>query len=204
MKKKQSPYVKSNFPRVPGDFYPTVDTRCVDALLYHQIFRANDVVVDVCAPQGSSIVDYLVSREYQAYGGDDAFAEHVAAHWIVTNPPYTRPLVDQIIRRQIERVEKAELYGVACLLRTNFDHASSRADIFENCPRYMAQLKLRFRPWWSEDRENGAIHSFVWHIWTAATHRVHGVLYYTPPYDPKYASKPKKKKPEKKGRKKGK
>src|SRR5215217_5195040 len=128
---KQSPYVKSNFPRVPGDHYPTVDTRCVDGLLHH-FDMAKERIVDICAPQGSSIVDYLCSKGYKAWGTADAFAPKLAGKptWIVTNTPYDRPLVDQIIRKQISRATSWQVQGVACLLRLNFDHAKTRADMF--------------------------------------------------------------------------
>jgi hypothetical protein len=32
-------------------------------------------------------------------------------------------------------------------------------------PYYYGQIKLRFRPWWSEERTAQPIHNYVWHVW---------------------------------------
>jgi hypothetical protein len=37
--------------------------------------------------------------------------------------------------------------------------------MFES-PFYFGQIKLLFRPWWSEERKSQPIHNYVWHIWT--------------------------------------
>ncbi|MBK8467698.1 MAG: hypothetical protein IPL32_17935 [Chloracidobacterium sp.] len=166
----QSPYVKSNYPRVPGEYYPTIDPRCVNALLECVSIRKDLVIFDVCAPQGSGIIDALQACGRQnAFCKPDAFEKFIAADWVVTNPPFTRPLVDQIIERQIERqIERMrhnEIGGFACLLRSNFDHAKSRQHIFKNEPLYSGQIKMLFRPLWFKIKKKGPIHNYVWHIW---------------------------------------
>lgn len=193
---KQSPYVKSNYPRIPGDYYRTVDTRATDGLAHH--FLNKEIrIVDPCSPNGSSIVDHLQARGYRAAGTPDAFASRLMyaprlrADYVVTNPPFSRPLVDQILRHLIDRVARGELSGVAALMRTNFDHAKTRADMFEKCPHYYGQIKLRFRLWWSDERKEEPIHSYVWHIWHWGRASFPRVLYYTPPYDPRYVVKKK-------------
>lgn len=158
------PFVHSNFERKDNDDYRTVDPRCVYGLLEH--VRPTGLVVDPCSPEGSGIVDVLVECGYNAKCGDDAFADAIHADWIITNPPYTRPLVDDIINRQIERVRGREIFGFACLLRAYFDHAKSRDGMFKKNTFYLGQIKLCFRPWWSESRGKQPIHHFVWHIWT--------------------------------------
>jgi hypothetical protein len=30
---------------------------------------------------------------------------------------------------------------------------------------YYGQIKMLFRPWWSEDHSAQPIHNYVWHIW---------------------------------------
>lgn len=157
-----TPFVKSNFERVPGDYYPTIDKRCVDAFL--QIFVPQYRIIDPCSPNGSGIVDALVKRGHNAVCAADAFGDLMFCEWIVTNPPYERGLVDRIINRQIERVEKGEAQALAVLLRSGFDHAKSRATMFDS-PLYAGQIKLRFRPWWSTDHAQAPIHNFVWQIW---------------------------------------
>jgi hypothetical protein len=156
-----NPFVQSNFPRVPGDYYPTIDRRCVYGFLEH--FQPRGLVVDPCAPQGSGIVNTFLECNYLAAGFPDAFGEF-GAEWIVTNPPYERPLVDEIIRDGIRRVMSGEVVGAAYLLRSTFDHAASRAHLFEHA-YYDCQIKLRFRPWWSDDHSKQPIHNFVWHVW---------------------------------------
>ena len=157
------PFVHSNFERVPNDFYPTIDSRCIYGFLEH--FAPDGLCVDVCAPEGSGIVDTLKECSYNAAGLPDAFAENITAQWIVTNPPYKRGLVDEIINRQIKRVECGEVFGLAVLLRSNFDFAKGRQAMFEH-PLYFGQIKLRFRPWWSESREAQPIHNYVWQVWS--------------------------------------
>ena len=162
------PFVHSNFARVPNDFYPTIDSRCVYGFLEH--FTPDGLCVDVCAPEGSGIVDTLKECGHNAAGLPDAFAESVTAQWIVTNPPYKRGLVDEIINCQIKRVENGEVFGLAVLLRSNFDFAKGRQAMFEH-PLYFGQIKLRFRPWWSESREAQPIHNYVWQVWSMSASR---------------------------------
>lgn len=33
------------------------------------------------------------------------------------------------------------------------------------------QIKLRFRPWWSESREAQPIHNYVWQVWSSSASR---------------------------------
>jgi hypothetical protein len=107
-----NPFVQSNFPRIPNDFYPTVDERCVYGFLGW--FQPRGLVVDPCAPNGSGIVNTLRECGYQALGLPDAFGEFPpGAAWIVCNPPYARPLVDEIILDGIRRVMSGEVVGAA-------------------------------------------------------------------------------------------
>lgn len=166
------PYVHSNYERVEGDFYPTIDKRCIYGLLEHVV--PDGLCVDVCAPDGSGIVDTLKECGYKAAGLPDAFADNIdldkfmPAQWVITNPPYDRKIVDKIIYRQIQRVDQKEIFGVACLLRSNFSHAKSRVDMFRDCEWYLGEIKLLFRPYWSEDRKASPIHNYVWHLWSRA------------------------------------
>lgn len=155
-----SPYVKSNFERIADDNYQTIDKRCVYAL--ENSIRLWGVVVDCCSPSGSGIVDTLKELGINAIGVPDAFG-HIVSDWIVSNPPYKRGLVDEIINAQIERIG-TDVNGVCMLLRSNFDFAKSRYKMFTS-PYYYGQIHMMFRPWWSEDRTAQPIHNYVWHIW---------------------------------------
>jgi hypothetical protein len=160
---KKIPFVHSNYERRPDDDYQTIDKRCVYGFLEH--FPKIVSCVDVCAKNGSGIVDTLKECGYNAKGIGDAFTNDLITDWIVTNPPYKRPLVDQIIIQQMQRLARGQINGFAALLRSNFDFAKSRQPLFVN-PYYYGQIKLCFRPWWSEERKAQPIHNYVWHIWT--------------------------------------
>lgn len=157
------PYVHSNYERIADDNYQTIDTRCVHGLV-ESIGISGDIV-DCCSPSGSGIVKELNNLLYSARCIGDAFSDF-RCDWIASNPPYKKGVVDNIIKRQIERIEKNDVVGVAMLLRTNFDHAKSRNVLFEH-PLYWGQIKLRFRPYWTEERTASPIHNYVWHVWTA-------------------------------------
>jgi hypothetical protein len=188
--KKQ--FVQSNFKRRENDNYPTIDTRCVDGFLKCH-GTGNGAVVDVCAKEGSAIVDYLKSLGYIAYGAKDAFDDSVngdIAEWIITNPPYKRGLVDEIVRHQIWRVQKNIVSGLAILVRANFSFAKTRKDMFA-APEYWGEIKLCFRPWWTEEREQEPIHSYVWHVWQDHSVDFPTVKYYYAPHDTRYVVKKK-------------
>ena len=155
------PFVQSGYNRIAGDFYPTIDDRCINGLLHH--VKPAGLIVDPCAPDGSGIVDQLTAAGFDAVGLPDAMGEFIG-EWIITNPPYDRRIVDKIIRRQLDRLEAGEFRGMAVLLRSGFDHAKSRKWLFDS-PLYAGQIKLRFRPFWSQDRKASPIHNYVWHLW---------------------------------------
>lgn len=170
--------MNSNFERRKDDDYKTIDPRCTYALLEH--IEPIGLCVDVCAPDGSGIVDVLLEQGYRATGIPDALTgEKVVADWIITNPPYTRPLVDQIVERQVKRIADKEVYGLAVLLRHGWDFALGRAGLFRDCPYYAGQIKMLFRPWWTDSREKNPFHVFVWQIWTAEAKKPPFVLYAT-------------------------
>lgn len=164
---KQNFFVKSNYPRREGDFYPTVDSRCITALMETMPRLGAGLICDPCAPDGSGIVDSLLAAGFKAKGIGDAYKKSLPAGtlWVVSNPPYDRRVVGKIIQRQIDRIAAGELLGVAMLLRTGFDHAKIYSDLFNNCRYYAGQIKLTFRPRWIEDSTGSPIHNYVWHLW---------------------------------------
>lgn len=168
------PYVHSNYERIEDDNYQTVDPRCVQGLV--DKVKLTGRIVDVCAPNGSKIVDALKNLGYDAIGYEDAFIPIVFGNWIVTNTPYKKGVVDKLISRQIDRVGW-DVYGFAALLRTNFDHAKTRKHLFQH-NHYYGQVKLCFRPYWTEERKHSPIHNYVWHIWTADAEGCSKVMYW--------------------------
>lgn len=156
------PFVHSRFERHPDDTYLTIDSRCVDALL--ATWPVSGRIVDCCAPNGSGIVDALTAGGKDAHGEPDAFADFHAV-WIVTNPPYKREIVDRIAEACVQRVRSGTVQGAAFLMRANWDLAAKRAKLFEP-PWHAGQTRMRFRPWWSEDRSAQPIHNFCWIVWS--------------------------------------
>lgn len=156
------PYVHSGYDRIAADNYQTIDARCVEALM--ATWPIAGKIVDVCSPMGSGIVEHMNDMGgVIASGAEDAFAP-VDADWIITNPPYDRRLVDKIVSAQVERVRRGEVQGFATLMRSNWDYAKGRASLFDN-RLYAGETKMRFRPWWSEDKTASPIHNFSWHVW---------------------------------------
>lgn len=156
------PFVHSNYPRVEGDHYPTIDPRCLQGLLATCPGICGRIV-DPCSPRGSAIVDQLRERGYDAVGLDSV-ADVERAAWIVTNPPYDRRIVDGIVEGALDLVIRGRVYGAAFLMRSNWDFAARRAALFRST-LYRGQIKLRFRPWWSEERKAQPIHNYAWHVW---------------------------------------
>lgn len=156
------PYVHSGYERIPDDNYQTVDGRCVQALV--ETWPIEGRIVDCCAPQGSGIASWLKDNGHDAYcAGTVNFID--PADWIVTNPPYLRGVVDEIATGIVGRVRAGEVKGAVLLMRANWDLAACRSALFAD-PLYRGQTRLRFRPFWSEDRRAQPIHSFVLHVWS--------------------------------------
>lgn len=166
--RKQSAFAKSKFSRVPGDFYPTIDERCTKAVIetFDFEFMHDHCFVDPCAPQGSGIIDTLKKFGYSNSACYGEVFDDLDYHndIIITNPPYKRGLIGPIMRELIRKVNDRGAIALYVLLRTGFDHGRAYADIFDH-PFYAGQLKLRFRPWWSEDHSVAPLHNFSWHVW---------------------------------------
>lgn len=193
----QTSLMKSNFERKPGDHYPTIDTRCLDGLLHFfplPVMRTR--IVDVCANQGSAIVDELRLRGFDAHGIGDAFCSDEdlirfvggKVDWIITNTPYELSKVDKIIWEQIERVQRRQVTVAAFLLRSTFDHAAKREEMFDH-PTYAGQIKLCFRPWWTESRDKSPFHNYVWQIFRCPSRLTDPFVFrYYAPYEKRYAA----------------
>ena len=165
---EQSPFAKSRFARFPDDNYQTIDERCTQAVIETFDFdlMRDHCCVDPCAPNGSGIIDTLKKFGYSnsVYHGELFDDRTYKNEVIVTNPPYKRGLIGPIMRELIAKVERRGAVALFVLMRTGFDHGRVYADMFDHS-YYSGQLKLRFRPWWSEDHSMAPLHNFVWHVW---------------------------------------
>ena len=101
--------------------------------------------------------DFLVSVPSLSRSGVDA---------IITNPPYE--LATEFCEHALELMERRRGL-VAMLLRTDFDHAKSRAHLFRDCPAFAKKLVLTKRIVWFEPEPGakGKSPSFnhAWFIW---------------------------------------
>jgi len=121
--------MNSGRPRIKDDDYKTVDPRCVLSLLEHVLLKGK--IIDPCAPTGSAIVDALTMAGRDVVGCANAF-EALPCDWIVSNTPYKRPLVDQMLSYFISELHCGNVKsGIALLYRTNFDQASTRQKFFK-------------------------------------------------------------------------
>ena len=161
-------FVKSNYERIADDNYQTIDKRCVQGLV--DTWNIGSRVVDCCAPNGSGILDTMSELGFMTFGMDDAFGKVPSyTNWIITNPPYEKSKVDNILNYQIERVQKGEVQGFASLLRATFDFAKKRKEMFQLNPYFHGRTNLCFRPIWVEpipgEKRVEPIHSYSWFIW---------------------------------------
>ncbi len=85
---------------------------------------------------------------------------------IITNPPYE--LAEKFCDHALRLMERARGM-VAMMLRTDFDHAKSRAHLFRDCPAFAKKLVLMKRIVWfvEADGKPKASPSFnhAWYIW---------------------------------------
>ena len=85
---------------------------------------------------------------------------------IITNPPYD--LATEFCEHALRLMEPVNGL-VAMLLRTDFDHAKSRAHLFRDCPAFSKKLVLMKRICWfvEADGKPKASPSFnhAWYIW---------------------------------------
>jgi hypothetical protein len=84
--------------------------------------------------------------------------EHQA---IITNPPYA--LATQFIAHALCLTAP---YGfVAMLLRTDFDHAKSRTNLFGKCGAFSKKIVLTKRIKWFEDSKGQPSFNHAWFVW---------------------------------------
>ena len=82
------------------------------------------------------------------------------AEAIITNPPYN--LATEFIRHALELTARSGL--VAMLLRTDFDHANSRRELFTVCP-FWKKVVLTRRIKWFEESTGSPSFNHAWFIW---------------------------------------
>jgi hypothetical protein len=114
----------------------------------------------------------VIASDIEPFEGLDGLGDFLArtdaqgCTGIATNPPYE--LATEFCEHALRLMEPVGGF-VAMLLRTDFDHAKSRAHLFRDCPAFSKKLVLMKRiVWFVED--NGrpkASPSFnhAWYLW---------------------------------------
>lgn len=80
---------------------------------------------------------------------------------IITNPPYN--LAVEFIEHALEITDPAGL--VAMLLRTDFDHAKTRQNLFSDCGPFAKKLVLTTRIKWFEGSSGSPSFNHAWFMW---------------------------------------
>jgi hypothetical protein len=79
---------------------------------------------------------------------------------VITNPPYA------LARQFIERALHCDgVRVVAMLLRTDFDHAATRAHLFADCQMFAKKVVLTKRIRWFKDSNGSPSFNHCWMIW---------------------------------------
>lgn len=81
---------------------------------------------------------------------------------IITNPPYESA---QVFICQALTLMKDNRGLVAMLLRTDFDHAKTRAHLFAEHPAFSKKVVLTKRIRWFEDSKGSPSFNHAWFIW---------------------------------------
>ena len=183
------PFVHSGYERKENDDYQTIDDRCVQALLETMHIQNNLYVgkymeiSDMCGSHGSGIINTLNKKGFvHAVAEPDAFSNEIKCQWIITNPPYDRKIVNSYIEHALKLIDHKHTFAAAFLMRANWDMAQSRSHLFDS-DKYHSQIRMRFRPWWSEERKAQPIHNYVWQIWAhphATVPNTAPIIYYWP------------------------
>ncbi len=155
---KFNAFVTSKYTRRMGDHYPTVDPRCIKALLNTWGDHITTPAVDVCTTRG------IASPLLPAVSGD--LKDMLGAYrTVITNPPYRRPLVDKIVNLIVDSVEDNHIDLAAILVRISWDAAKTRKHLFCGNKNYAGKTILLFRPFWSAERKASPIHNYQWLVW---------------------------------------
>lgn len=165
----------SGYERKERDLYETPEW-VTEALLPHLPKTANIWEPACGSGKMAKVLDATYATDLETEYGDSGMdflklrrpspVPRFSCHAIVTNPPYE--LAQEFCEHAL-RLMKEVSGTVAMLLRTDFDHAKSRAHLFRDCPAFAKKLVLTKRIVWFEPEPGakGKSPSFnhAWFIW---------------------------------------
>jgi hypothetical protein len=139
----------------------------------HALIDRIDLTGPIWEPAAASgkMVEALASRGFEVFGSDidgedDDFLKSkilpAGYRTIVTNPPFN--LAQAFIEHALRLTEPVG-GTVAMLLRTDFDHAKTRAHLFADCNAFAKKLVLTKRIRWFEDSTGHPSVNHAWFIW---------------------------------------
>lgn len=154
----------SGYERKERDCYET-PAWVTQALLPH--LRSNLMIWEPAAGSGKMVTalavgGYRVAGTDIDSGRDFLTTTPVLANAIVTNPPYA--LATKFIERALQLM-MPQGGMVAMLLRTDFDHAASRAHLFASHRAFAKKLVLTRRIKWFADSKGHPSFNHAWFIW---------------------------------------
>lgn len=183
---------KSNYELLENDKYPTEHWIPKALLLGYNRFDKDGVVWEPAAGFGD-ITESLKDRIDNWYLSDikpDAegiqvlnFLEQTELPRdditaIMTNPPYSNGLAELFIRKSLNFLHRDDnnLSTVALLLRSEYNHAVTRRDLFSREAGWVLKIDLLTRPRWDwrmpegERDKAGPRHNFSWYVWDNSSH----------------------------------
>lgn len=158
---------ESGYERKERDLYETPEW-VTEALLPHIENRIDGPIWEPAAASGK-MVRPLEALGWPVLGTDiatgDDFLAKTKADWdfdfIITNPPYEH--AREFIQHAIRMTMPGGL--VAMLLRTDFDHAKTRANLFGQSQHFAKKIVLTKRIKWFEDSDGQPSFNHAWFVW---------------------------------------
>lgn len=157
----------SGYARKERDLYETPEwvtlvlrPHLPNAMLVYEPAAGSGKMVNALEKMG-----HEVASDDIAEGKDFLECTTAGADAIITNPPYI--LAQEFIEHAL-KITKPESGLVAMLLRTDYDHAKTRAHLFSGCKQFTKKIVLTKRIVWFEAAEGkSAAPSFnhAWYIW---------------------------------------
>jgi hypothetical protein len=162
----------SGYERKERDLYET-PAWVTEALLPHLPQRPLEIWEPAC---GSGKMSRVLAKEPHRVIATDIFdVEGIAVDFletpfaiagphdaIITNPPYE--LATEFIGRALDFMHETNGM-VAMLLRTDFDHAKTRANLFAGHRAFAKKVVLTKRIKWFEDSKGQPSFNHAWFIW---------------------------------------
>ena len=155
----------SGYARKERDLYET--PKWVTLALLPHIPRPLKVWEPACG--SGKMVDALREAGLDVIGTDiDSGADFLTAQpsegtdAIITNPPYE--LATEFICRALSKLPRHGF--TAMLLRTDFDHAKTRKDLFGEHPYFAKKIVLTKRIRWFEDSKGSPSFNHAWFLWS--------------------------------------